>query len=975
ESIELINTSFCGNDGHIFIIPENYSEEFQYSIDGGNNWQESPEFEALTPGVYPISIRNQDETCEVFLNTFELIETPLNDFVEITSSQPSGCESNDGQIALNFTPSENSFLVSIDNGNTWLEQYEFNDLPEGSYDVWVNFPTGECQEFLTTVELTNPEVPLVEDLLTAIYLDCESSLANVEFMVAGEGVHKFSMDGGFSWQWSPLFDSLGPGTYLPVVGDVTTDCSVHLDPFLVPFPFTHLDVGITGIDPTDCGLANGKIEIFASGPNGPYEYSVDEGQTWQVEPFFSDLISGTYQVVIRDGNGDCEIMAGTITLESPEPPELIQVSSSQLSQCNGNDGVINIVSTGGIGEFHFSIDEGLTWQGSPEFNGLTAGVYSVMVRNADGTCEQYFPNQIIIQNPELPTVDEVQITDVTDCDVFDGQISFQSAFPGLEFSISGGQDWSDINSFDGLPSGTYSLWIRNEQTLCEKNLGEYFINAPQLPQIDSIITSPVTDCWSENGSLQVVPLSEDADYQYSIDNGLNWQSSSFFDNLPAGEIKLRIRNTDGSCNYIQRSVLIEGFSVPQILDVQMQNPQNCTGDNGQLYISADYENTLEYSVDGGETWSFSPFFEDLPSGIYAIKVRIPETFCEVTYPQLFVLESVEPISLDTLEFLSPACFGGSDGALVINGVGGLQPYSFFWSTGNVGPELIDIGAGTYAVTVLDARGCSEMFKIKMEEPEPLDVDLGEGLDTTICLGQSVSYDFSIEGAEYYWQSNQDFESTSSSVVITGEGKYWVTVENEFGCTASDTVNIIYRDAFFDADFLLPYEGVINQPIVMIDISWPVPDSISWFFDLEVVEVQQTTADKLTVLLPEPGLYNFGMRAFSGECFGILEKEILVVTTAEELTQELPNEHNSSLLEFNISPNPNQGAFQITSLLNEVQSLQLWIIDQEGNPIDHRQSSAGVFHQETFDLNLSPGVYTAVLETEGEWKYLNFVISY
>ncbi len=974
ENIEWINPSFCSNDGQIIIIPESNAEQFQYSVDGGNSWQESPEFVALAPGVYSISVRNHDGTCEMLVNTFELIETPLNEIVQISSSNPTGCDSNDGQIVLNFTPTENSFLVSIDNGVSWLEQYEFYDLQEGIYHIWLNFPTGECQEFLKTVELTSPGVPWVEDLSTTFYLDCETSFANVEFQMSQEGAYKYSMDDGFSWQLSPMFESLGPGTYLPVVWDTITDCSGDYDPLLVPFPFANMDIGITGIDPTDCGVANGKIEISASGPDGPYEYSLDNGQTWQSDPFFSGLTSGTYQVFIKDENGDCEVIAGAITLEAPEGPEIIEVSASQLSQCNGNDGVINIAATGGIGAFHFSIDEGQTWQDSPEFYGLAAGVYSLMLRNADGTCEQFFPDQVVIQNPELPSVDGVFIADVTDCNTMDGQITFQGTFSGEQFSIDNGESWSEFHVFEGLPVGNYFLLISNEQTLCEANLGEHFINAPQLPQIDSIITSPVTDCWSEDGSLQVLPLLEDADYQYSIDNGLNWQNSFFFDNLPSGEIKLWIRNADGTCNFIQRSVEIEGYSPPQITDVQYQNPQNCTVDNGHIAISIDGQETYEYSIDGGVTWSVSSVFEGLQPGYYVIKVRIPGTSCEVTYPQMVLLEFIAPISIDTLEFLPPTCYGSFDGTISVNGLGGLPPYSFFWSTGNTGPEQTNVGAGTYAVTIVDARGCSDKFKFKMQQPEILEIELGEGLDTTICLGQSVQYNFSLDGVQFHWQGDQGFESDSSSVSIAEEGKYWVTVENEFGCTVSDTINIIYRDAFFDADFLLPVEGVVNHPIVLIDISWPVPDSISWFFDQQAVEVQQATEDKLTVILSEPGMYYFGMRAHSGECFGLLEKEILVVSSTEELTQEIQSEQISAVLEFKILPNPNQGTFKVTVLLDQAQTAQLWVVDQAGNPIDHRQTNIGVFHQEEFDLNLAPGVYTVVMETAGEWKYLNCVVT-
>lgn len=48
---------------------------------------------------------------------------------------------------------------------------------------------------------------------------------------------------------------------------------------------------------------DGSVIITAGGGSGPYEYSIDYGQTYQSSSTFSDLCSGDYVVIIRDDDG------------------------------------------------------------------------------------------------------------------------------------------------------------------------------------------------------------------------------------------------------------------------------------------------------------------------------------------------------------------------------------------------------------------------------------------------------------------------------------------------------------------------------------------------------------------------------------------------------------------------------------------------------------------------------------------------
>ncbi|MFK7906421.1 MAG: T9SS type A sorting domain-containing protein, partial [Chitinophagales bacterium] len=98
-------------------------------------------------------------------------------------------------------------------------------------------------------------------------------------------------------------------------------------------------------------------------------------------------------------------------------------------------------------------------------------------------------------------------------------------------------------------------------------------------------------------------------------------------------------------------------------------------------------------------------------------------------------------------------------------------------------QSIDVGEGTYTVTVTDSNGCTgtdEVTVIENANPEPsitgsLEYCASE-LTTTLDAGTWTSY---------LWSNDQATHSTD-----VGEGTYTVTVTDSNGCTGTDQVTVI-----------------------------------------------------------------------------------------------------------------------------------------------------------------------------------------
>lgn len=79
---------------------------------------------------------------------------------------------------------------------------------------------------------------------------------------------------------------------------------------VVPGPCTSsysISVSATAND-ADCDTG-GSIVVQAAGGVGPYEYSIDAGQSYQISPIFNNLVAGTYTIFVKDSNN----IVGSIT--------------------------------------------------------------------------------------------------------------------------------------------------------------------------------------------------------------------------------------------------------------------------------------------------------------------------------------------------------------------------------------------------------------------------------------------------------------------------------------------------------------------------------------------------------------------------------------------------------------------------------------------------------------------------------------
>ncbi|HDQ15651.1 MAG TPA: T9SS type B sorting domain-containing protein, partial [Bacteroidetes bacterium] len=114
------------------------------------------------------------------------------------------------------------------------------------------------------------------------------------------------------------------------------------------------------------------------------------------------------------------------------------------------------------------------------------------------------------------------------------------------------------------------------------------------------------------------------------------------------------------------------------------------------------------AVDGGGSWtgtgvSSSGLFDPSAAGqgSHEIIYIIPDPCGDADTIDIVVNESPDL----TLTATDESCTGAADGQILSSVGGGSIPYTYLWSTGAITQNLLNIGEGTYVLTVTDANGC------------------------------------------------------------------------------------------------------------------------------------------------------------------------------------------------------------------------------------------------------------------------------
>lgn len=584
----------------------------------------------------------------------------------------------------------------------------------------------------------------------------------------------------YTTEWFQGATSIGAGTTVNVCPTVATtytatttytacDGTVIVktdDVIVTPDPATPSGNQIAS-SPPSCSGTNGSVEVQGTGGAGGYQYSIDNGVTWQASGVFANLASGNYTVLVQDVNGCQGSIAATVA--SSSTIDLTLSNATNVSCNGGSNGSATTAVSGGQAPYSYTLNGGST-QSNGTYSNLSAGNYTIVVTDANG-CTDSQP--VTITEPPVLSISFVSATNAS-CSGSDGSLTMSgSGGTGtLHYSSNGGASQTSP-TFNNVAGGTYTIQVVDDNG-CAVSMPATVGVVNNLTAI--LVNSQDVSCVGlSDGSAQVGGTGTPPPYTYSPVGGAS-QGSNTFTNLAAGTYNYVV--TDGNnC----RDTVSVTIGQPTPVSVTTNTPLTmCAGGSVTMNAQAtggngSYVFTWSNSLPNGPSNSVSP--------ATTTSYTVTATDANGCTANSGALVTVNPSPTVDAGSNQAVCQGGS---VILTG-SGAQSYS--WNNGvSNGVSFAPGSTQMYTVTGTDANGCVGTDQVTITvNPLPV-VDAGS--PQTVCQGMPVTLNGS--GAQTYTWNN----GVSNGVPFTPNATqtYTVTGTNANGCVGTDQVTITVNTA-------------------------------------------------------------------------------------------------------------------------------------------------------------------------------------
>lgn len=915
------------------------------------------------------------------VNTNVLTNIPAGNY-EVTATDENGCIaqtnlslidppavevsiaviSNYNGQAITCAGEANGRLEAMATGGTNIFSYAWNigtlgsiqnNLPAGLYQVLATDQNG-CQG-IAQQELVDPTPVVASVVNISDYNGFGVSCANdhngfIEVTGAGgTGTFYYSWTG--HTETSNLLAGIDGGMYTATITD-SNGCSDQVSQQITEPTLLTLAV-VNKNDITCFGGNNGSIAVEANGGVSNYVYAINLSEQTN-ETLFSTLMSGEYTLYAYDAN-NCY----ATTSETLSQPSQIEINFENIEPafCDDPRGSASANATGGVMNYTYQWRNNANevFDEDNRVTNLAAGLYSLLIKDGNN-CEAF--KFLGIQSTDGPMVVVEEIIPSECSYSADGSITMQVLEGDGPYTFIW-QDGQSSATALNLAQGEYFVTVQDVNNCT--TVSSAIVNAPPPLAISLIELTPPSCYGYSDGSIEVSGSGGTAPYAY--DWGIF--QGAIFSGRSKGNNYLTLYDAN-QCMTQASYAMPE----PTTLSVNLVSRvlPTCYGEcNGQLEVRAFGGNgAYAYNWDSGSQLALA---NDLCAANHTVSIRDAKG---CTLEASYALSQPSQLTPRLLALDSPDCYDGCDGELAIDAIGGVGGYSYAWSSGHAEANAQNLCAGSYTVNIQDENGCEAQQSYHLINPAQLSIELGES--RTICEGQS--HTLHIEGiwSSYQWTSNVNFQSEAPEVVLALAGQYWLAVTNALGCIARDTFLLSTSNDLLGASFIMPAETNVQDTVVLIDITWPMAESISWQLPSDF-NLLEDKGDIIHGKFSKAGVYMISMHAQLGDCHDEVAKSISILGAMEQDEEELLG-YEDFVKVFDVFPNPTQGNFTISLQFIEktFATLSIWEV-LTGKVVKQINLKEAEDFYVNVDLQPLPtGAYILRMDYRGGVKYLRFVVN-
>lgn len=775
------------SDGTVILNATGGTAPYSFTLPNGNGT-------GLAAGFYTGSVLDANN-CFFDVN-FEITEPPVIS-PNATATGVTANGTNDGTATANPSGGIGNFTFIWSNGMTTST---INNLTPGDYTVTVT-DDNNC---------TSSQTITVDDINCAITI----STTSTDLMCFGDnnGIASVSVNIGtapFSYLWSSgeiteTISNLTAGDYTITVTD-SNNCPISATVNITQPDLLELTESNQSILQVNCfGDNNGIAAIDVIGGAGGSTYAWSNGMSGNP---ISNLPAGTFTGTVTDVNGCFEIINFTIT----QPDELItNVTSTDETFANANDGTATTSPTGGTGTFTYLWSNGAT---TASILNLAPGTYTITTTDTNN-CENTETVEVNAFGCSLTAM--ITIVDATCSNATDGSATVTS---------SGGQNYTYAWSSGGnLPTesnllpGTYTVTI-NDASNCT------LIETVTIQEIDNIpptvLSQNISVGLDENGNATIIPS--------MIDNGsfdncggvtLDIDISSFdCDDLGENTVTLIVNDLANNSTLEEVTITVIDEIPPSI-----SCPTNITIDDCTGFVTYDAPTLSDNCGIPIYTFMGPPSGSVFPAGETVITIIADDQSGNASSCN-FTVNINHVLNLQVSSTDSP-CAGQDLGTASAVTTGTSVSFNYLWSNGATTSNIMNLSPNTYTVTVTDDSGCTSTEEVIIDEALPIEIIVDNIIAESDINVSDGAIEVSINGGvgpfNFDWTLNGNTVSTDEDPTGLTGGIYILLITDQNGCTVTSSEITV--------DVMVNNENLILEKNIQL-LPNPVNDQLFLYFDL------------------------------------------------------------------------------------------------------------------------------------------------
>ncbi len=531
--------------------------------------------------------------------------------------------------------------------------------------------------------------------------------------------------------------------------------------------FSGLTATLDSVKQITCPNANnGAVYASFNSTTAVLSYGWSPGGAGQTS--LTGLGPGNYTFTATDFIGCTQSVTAVITTPAPFT---VTVPDTTIAACtSGSTGTLVANVSGGTPNYSYS------WSNSAATPSITdvAGTYAVTVTDAQ-SCTATGSGTITINAVSI-AFDPPVITNAT-CGGSNGSITVSTTGGTNPVTYTWSNGLPNGSTQTGLAANTYSV-TATDNNGCSVS-AQYTVTSTNGISFGPAVVTDATCV--DDGSIVVTVVGATDPITYAWSNSL--PNNDTVTGLGSGVYTVTATDANG-CTASASYSINKGpgitFNSPVIEN------SNCGQSNGSIVVSVNGgTNPITY------TWSNPLPSNDTVTGLAAGTYDVTATDangCSVTAS--YTITDIV-ISFGTPQITDAGC--NTPGSIIVTVVGATDPINYTWSGGQPNNDtLLNLAAGTYNVTAVDANGCSATAtynvgtapnNLAFATPVIVDVTCNGGNDGSITASTTGG----VGTVTYVWNTIPQ-QNTAGISGLTA-GTYSVTATDANGCSVSTSYTV------------------------------------------------------------------------------------------------------------------------------------------------------------------------------------------